>query len=191
MFLECSNEFLNTIQNLSVGATNASNHDHHWVVTADAASWGTQPSSLSSETTLLLLSCYLSLMRLCNGLFHGVCHAFSHMEPENFKSVKVKAVFRIGGINSLQDITAKSYAMGIIDVIQGQIQHVERCLGLPAAYFLSGEKDVSSSQEPTLDMFASHDRARLLQAVMEQEDVKSCVQSIRENLKETVAFFGD
>jgi hypothetical protein len=136
-------------------------------------------------------------MRLCDSLFHGVCHAFSQMEPESFKSVKVKAVFRIAGITSLQDITAKSYAMGIIDVIQGQIQHVERCLGLPAAHCLSGEEDVSSSHVPTLDMFASHDRGRLLRAVMEQEDVKahrgnkSCVQSIRENLKETVAFFGD
>ena len=197
MFFECINEFLSTIQNLSVGATKASNHDHHLVVTADAASWGTQPSSLSSETTLLLLSCYLSMMRLCDCLFHGVCHAFSQMEPESFKSLKVKAVLRIGGITSLQDITAKSYAMGIIDVVRGQIQHVERCLGLPAAYLLSGEEDVSSSQVPTLGMFASHDRARLLQAVMEQEDVKahrgnkSYVQSIRENLKETLAFFGD
>ena len=195
--LESINEFLNIIQNLSVVATNASNHDHHWEVTADAVSWGTQPSSLSSETTLLLLSCYLTLMRLCDCLFHGVCHAFSQMEPESFKSLKVKAVLRIGGITSLQDITAKSYAMGIIDVVRGQIQHVERCLGLPAAYLLSGEEDVSSSQVPTLDIFASHDRARLLRAVMEQEDVKayrgnkSCVQSIRENLKETLAFFGD
>jgi hypothetical protein len=35
VLLECINEFLNTIQNLTVVAINASNHDHHWVVTAD------------------------------------------------------------------------------------------------------------------------------------------------------------
>lgn len=196
VFLECINEFLGTIQSLSVITTHVSTHNHHWVVKADAAPFGTQPSSPSSETTLLLLSCYLALMRLCDCLFHGVCHAFSKMESESFKSVKVKAVFRIGGFTSLQDITAKSYAMGIIDVIQGQIQHVERCLGLPAAYSLSGE-DLSSSEVPTLDMFASQDRAQLLRAVMEQEDVKthrgnkSCVQSIRENIKKAAAFFGD
>ena len=196
VFLECTNEFLDVIQNLIVVATNASNHDNHQMVTTDAASWDTPSSSLSSETTLLLLSCYLSLMRLCDSFFHGVCHAFSQVKPESFKSVKVKAAFRVGGITSLQDITAKSYAMGIIDVVQGQMQHVERCMGLPAAYCILGEEDVSSSEVPGLDMFSSHDRARLLRAVLEQEDVrahrgnKSCVQSIRENLKNTVAFLG-
>ncbi|KAL7929271.1 hypothetical protein V8C35DRAFT_199680 [Trichoderma chlorosporum] len=202
VLLECIKEFTDIIQSLGVvaqpAASDASSHDHQQPMTADPAPWATQLDSLlSSETALLILSGYLALMRLCDSLFHGVCHSFSQMPPEALKSVKVKGVFRIGGVSSLQDMPAKAYAMGIIDIMQSQIQQLERCLGLPAAYCLSGEEAPSSSQVSTLEIFATGDRARLLQAVMEQEDVKahrgnkSCVQSIRENLQKTVAFFGD
>ena len=63
-------------------------------------------------------------------------------------------------------------------------------MGLPAAYCLSGEGPAS----PT-GIFASVDRARLLHAVMTQEDVesqrghRSYVESIRENISNTVALF--
>lgn len=67
-------------------------------------------------------------------------------------------------------------------------------MGLPAAYCLSGE--VSASQ-PTRGIFTNGDRARLFHTVMEQEDVKlqrgnkTYVESIRANIKNSVAFFGD
>jgi hypothetical protein len=202
VLLECIKEFTDIIQSLRVvarpAATDASTYGHHRSVTADAAPWAAQPDlSLSSETTLLILSCYLALMRLCDSLFHGVCVCFGQIPPETLKSLKVKTVFRIGDVSSLQDMSAKAYAIGIIDVMQSQIQQLERCLGLPAAYCLSGERAASPAQLSPWEIFASGDRARLLRAVMEQEDVKayrgntSCVQSIRENLKKTVAFFGD
>jgi hypothetical protein len=202
VLLECIKEFTDIIQSLRVVArpamTDASSHDNHQYVTVDAAPWAAQPDiSLSSETALLILSCYLTLMRLCDSLFHGVCRSFGHIPLETLRSLKVKAVFRIGGVSSLQDISAKAYAIGIIDIVQSQIQQLERYLGLPAAYCLSGETVASPSQLSTLEIFATGDRARLLQTVMDQEDIKahrrnmSFVQSIRENLKKTVAFFGD
>ena len=86
----------------------------------------------------------------------------------------------------------KAYAVGIVEVIQSHIQTLERCMALPAAYCLSSEATAS----PT-GIFADADRARLLHDVMAQEDVrsrrgnKSHVESIRENIKNSLALFGD
>lgn len=161
----CAEEFVDIIQNLA------------------------QPV-ISTETALLVLSSYLHLIRLYDSLFHDVHRCLSQIPSETIKSIKVKAVFRVAGISSLQDIPGKVYAKGIVDVLQSHIQNVEHCLGLPAVYCLSGEGASSPK-----GIFADVDRARLLRIVMAQEDVrsprgnKSYVDSIRENISNTVALF--
>lgn len=165
MAIMCAEEFVDIIQNLA-------------------------QSAISTETTLLVLSSYLQLIRLYDSLFHAVYQCLSQIPTETIKSIKVKAVFRVVGISSLQDVPGKVYAKGVVDVIQSHIQTVERCLGLPAVYCLSGEGAASPK-----GIFADVDRARLLRVVMAQEDVrsprgnKSYVDSIRENISNTVALF--
>ncbi|KAI0452054.1 hypothetical protein F5B21DRAFT_484958 [Xylaria acuta] len=196
LVLVCTKEFIDIIQNLTTATRPAApdSFTHNQLVPPNTAPWITQTESLSTETTLLVLSSYLGLMRLYDSLFDGVRRCFCQQPLEAIKSIKVKAVFRIGGISSLQDMPVKAYAMGIVDVIQCQIQTLERCIGVPAAYCLSGE--VSTSQS-TRGIFANGDRARLFHTVMAQEDVKSqrgnksYVESIRENIKNSVEFFGD
>ncbi|KAL6866451.1 hypothetical protein ACO1O0_002562 [Amphichorda felina] len=152
-------------------------------------------TSLSTEKILLVLSNYIQLMRLYDGLFHDVYRSLSQVPPEKIQSIKVKAVLRIGGISSLQDMTGKAYAQGIVEVIQSHIYTLERCMGLPMVYCLSSkEEDV-----PPQGIFADAGRALLLHTAMAQEDVisrrgnkgpqKSFVESIRENIKNTVALF--
>lgn len=165
MAIMCAEEFVDIIQNLA-------------------------QSAISTETTLLVLSSYLQLIRLYDSLFHAVYQCLSQIPAETIKSLKVKAVFRVVGISSLQDVPGKVYAKGVVDVIQSHIQTVERCIGLPAVYCLSGEGAASPR-----GIFANVDRARLLRVVMAQEDVrsprgnKSYVDSIRENISNTVALF--
>ncbi|OJJ08562.1 hypothetical protein ASPVEDRAFT_34704 [Aspergillus versicolor CBS 583.65] len=159
----CAEEFVSIIQNLA-------------------------QSVINTETTLLVLSSYLQLLRLYDSLFHDAYRCLSQIPPETIKSIKVKSVFRVAGISSLQDMPGKAYAKGIVDVIQTHIQAVERCLGLPAVYCLSGEGGA-----PQKGIFTDADRARLLRVVMDQEDVgsrgKSYVDSIRENINDTIALF--
>ncbi|BCS23468.1 uncharacterized protein APUU_31692A [Aspergillus puulaauensis] len=165
MAIMCAEEFVDIIQNLA-------------------------QSAITTETTLLVLSSYLQLIRLYDSLFHAVYQCLSQIPPETIKSIKVKAVFRVVGISSLQDVPGKVYAKGVVDVIQSHIQTVERCIGLPAVYCLSGEGDASPK-----GIFADVDRERLLHIAMAQEDVrsprgnKSYVDSIRENIRNTVALF--
>ncbi|OJJ42582.1 hypothetical protein ASPZODRAFT_1305360 [Penicilliopsis zonata CBS 506.65] len=141
-------------------------------------------STLSTETTLLILTGYLRLMRLYDSLFRNVYRRLSQIPSETIQSVKVKAVLRIGGISSLQDMSGKVYARGVIEVIEAHLQTVERCLGLPVEYCLSGKTAAPSG------IFTSDDRARLLHTVMAQEDVgASYVQSIRQHIRMTVALW--
>ncbi|KAH8703893.1 hypothetical protein BGW36DRAFT_370188, partial [Talaromyces proteolyticus] len=192
--LMCTKEFIDIIQSLATATQHATSDSstRSELVQPNAAPWITRTKSLSTETTLLVLSSYLALMKLYDSLFHGVYHCFCQMPSEVIKSIKVKEVFRIGGISSLQDIPVKVYAMGIVDVIQNQIKALERCMGLPAAYCLSSEVTASQSIK---GLFANGDRAQLFRIVMEQQDVKSqggnksYVESIRENIKNSVAYF--
>lgn len=148
---------------------------------------------LSSETILLIIASYLSLMKLYESLFHGVYNCFCKVPPEAIKAIKVKGVLRIGGISSLQDVSVHSYATGIIDVLRAQIRALECCIGLPETYCLSNEAGPKKSG--TDGLFARPDRRKLLSIAMEQEDVKlyrnnkSCVQSIRQNMESSLAFF--
>ncbi|KAI1302782.1 hypothetical protein F5Y03DRAFT_195371 [Xylaria venustula] len=188
--LTCTKEFIDILQNLTTETRPAAS--------SQLASLNTEPCNyqskpLSTETALLVLSSYIALMRLYDSLFHGVSRCFGQQQLENIKSMKVKAVFRIGGMSSLQDMPLKAYAAGIIDVIQSQIQTLERHMGVPAAYCLSSEVTASQS---TGGIFSNGDRARLFHTVMTQEDVrshggKSYVESIRETIKTAMAFLGD
>ncbi|KAI3396956.1 hypothetical protein diail_11356 [Diaporthe ilicicola] len=194
--LMCTKEFIEIIQDLTRAPQSpvSNSSDHDYLVLPTAASSTDEVKQLSTETTLLVLSSYLALMRLYDSLFRDVYRTLSQMPSETIKSIKLKSVFRIGGISSLQDMSAKAYAHGIVDVIQSHIQTMERCMGLPAAYCLSGEANPS---QLTKGIFATEDRARLLHTVMAQDDVssqggdKSYVESIRENMKNSLAVFGN
>lgn len=152
--------------------------------------------ALSPEILLLVLSSYLALMRLFDSLFHRVYKYICQAPPESYESIKVKSVLRIGGFSSLQDMPLKSYAMGILDAIHVQLQTLERCMGIPAEYCLSG-KAADSPTAARQGIFSRPDRARLFWAVMAQEDVrprrgtKSYVESIRASIKESTAFLDE
>ena len=190
VILTCTQKLTEIIQNLTASTRPAPTSPSQF--TSPTASSVAQLESLSTETTLLILSSFLQLMKLYDSLFHDVYQNLSQVSAQTIKSIKVKAVLRIGGLSSLQDLPVKAYAVGIVEVIQSHIQTLERCMGLPAAYCLLGEAAVS----PT-GIFADADRARLLHGVMAQEDVrslkgnKSYVESIRENIKNSLALFGE
>ncbi|KAJ5618954.1 hypothetical protein N7510_002938 [Penicillium lagena] len=187
----CTEEFVDIIQNLKATTRSAPSSSSNKLLSPTASSV-IQSESLSTETTLLILSRYLQLMRLYDSLFHDVQRCLCQISSETIKSIKVKGVFRIAGFSSLQDMPGKAYAKGVVEVIKSHIQTLERCMGLPAVYCLSSDGAASPK-----GIFADVDRAQLLHAVMAQEDVrsqrgnKSYVESIRENINNTVALFGD
>ncbi len=152
--------------------------------------------ALSTEIVLLALSGYLALMRLFDAMFHTIHQTISQMPPHSFKALKVKSVLRIGGISTLQDLPLKTYATGIVDAIKGQVRTLERCMGIPPEYCLSGE--AAASPPPAAEgMFSRGDRARLFGVVLAQEDVKSrrgnksYVESIRTSIQESMRFLDD
>ncbi|ORX97046.1 hypothetical protein BCR34DRAFT_497229 [Clohesyomyces aquaticus] len=180
LLLTCSKEFTDIIQSLR-----------------PAAQLHTQAEdALSTEILLLALSSYLAFMRLFDSLFHRIYKYVCQVPSESYKSIKVKSVLRIGGVSSLQDMPLKAYAIGILDAIQGQVQTLERCMGIPAEYCLSG-KAAASPTAAAPGIFSRAHRARLFWAVMAQEDVKSrrgsksYVESIRASIKESMAFLDD
>ncbi|KAI0964757.1 hypothetical protein F4678DRAFT_386455 [Xylaria arbuscula] len=178
--LMCTQEFIDILQNMTTEKRSSGQ-----LASLNTEPCNTQSKPLSTETALLVLSSYITLMRLYDSLFHGVSRCFGQQQLENIKSMKVKAVFRIGGMSSLQDMPLKAYATGIIDVIQSQIQALERHMGVPAEYCLSSE--VSASQSAR-GIFSNGDRARLFHTVMAQEDIKShggksYVESVRETIR--------
>jgi hypothetical protein len=176
----CSKEFIDIIQSLTPAV-------RLHTQTEDA---------LSTEIVLLALSSYLAFMRLFDSLFHRIYEYLCQVPPESYQSIKVKSVLRIGGVSSLQDMPLKAYAMGILDAIQGQVQILERCMGIPAEYCFAGEAAVSPTAAAP-GIFSRADRARLFWAVMAQEDIKSrrgsksYVESIRASIKESMAFLDD
>lgn len=180
LLLTCSKEFIDIIQSLKPAA-------HLHAQTEDA---------LSTEIVLLALSSYLALMRLFDSLFLRIYKYLCQLPPESYESIKVKSVLRIGGVSSLQDMPLKAYAIGILDAIHGQVQTLERCMGIPAEYCLSADAAASPAAAAS-GIFSSADRARLFWAVMAQEDVKSLrgsksyVESIRASIKESMAFLDD
>jgi hypothetical protein len=180
VLLTCSKEFIDIIQSLTpAGRTHKQSED-----------------ALSTEIVLLALSSYLSLMRLFDAMFHTIHKFISQMPPDSFKSVKVKSVLRIGGISSLQDMPLKIYATGILDAIQGQVRTLERCMGIPTEYCLSGEA-AASPPAAAPGLLSRADRAWLFCAVLAQEDVKprqgskSYVESIRASIQESMGFLDD
>jgi hypothetical protein len=180
VLLTCSKEFIDIIQSLTpAGRTHQQSED-----------------ALSTEIVLLALSSYLSLMRLIDAMFHTIHKFISQMPPDSFKSVKVKSVLRIGGISSLQDMPLKIYATGILDAIQGQVRTLERCMGIPTEYCLSGEA-AASPPAAAPGILSRADRAWLFCAVLAQEDVKSrqgsksYVESIRASIQASMGFLDD
>jgi hypothetical protein len=180
VLLTCSKEFIDIIQSLTpAGRTHQQSED-----------------ALSTEIVLLALSSYLSLMRLFDAMFHTIHKFISQMPPGSFKSVKVKSVLRIGGISSLQDMPLKIYATGILDAIQGQVRTLERCMGIPTEYCLSGEA-AASPPAAAPGILSRADRAWLFCAVLAQEDVKSrqgsksYVESIRASIQASMGFLDD
>ena len=190
----CTKEFVEIIQTLMAPTrSRASSPSSFNQIVSPPESLAIQPESLDTETLLMVLSSYLQLMKLYDSLFREGYRSLCEIPSETIKSIKVKAVIRIGGISSLQDMPGKAYAKGIVEVIQSHIQTLERCLGIPATYCLTNEL-----ANPAPDgVFANADRARLLQAVMTQEDVRSpggngpYVESIRDNMKSLLALFAD
>lgn len=184
LLLTCTNKFIQIIQNLTP---------------SDAAQLQTQTEdALTTELVLLALSGYLALMRLFDSLFHRIHKYLCEVPRETYESIKVKAVLRIGGFASLQDMPLKTYAVGILDAIQCQVKVLERCMGIPAEYCLSSDTAASSTGTGTGPrILCRPDQIQLFWTVVAQEDVKSrrgtksYVESIRASIKESLAFLDD
>ncbi|KAK8059121.1 hypothetical protein PG996_009051 [Apiospora saccharicola] len=191
--LACTSELIEIVQSLTLGngpdshsSDVANAHGQRLLPGVPASS--TRDPPISTETTLLVLSSYVALMRLYGSIFRHAHQSLSQTPPATIRSLKAKAVLRMG------DIPAKVYAMGIIEVIRSHIQRLESCLELPATYRLSGEV-TSSPQQCSKGIFAGGGRAKLLQSVMAQEDLqseggtKSFIEGIQENMAKTIALF--
>jgi hypothetical protein len=180
LLLTCCKEFMDIIRSLKPAGQMHMHGDY----------------DLSTEIVLLVLSSYLALMRLFDSLFYTMYQFICQMPPDSFKSVKVKSVLRIGGISSLQDMPIKTYAISILDAIQGQVRTLERYMGIPIEYCLSGEVAASTTAAPP-GIFTAADRAQLFEAVMAQEDLKSrqgsktYVESIRVSIHGSMRFLDD
>jgi hypothetical protein len=180
LLLTCSKEFTDIIQGL----------------TPETQLHTQAEDALSTEILLLVLSSYLALMRLFDSLFQRIHKYLCQAPLESYQSIKVKSVLRIGGVSALQDMPLKAYAIGILDAIQGQVQILERHMGVPTEYCLSG-KAVAPSITAAHGIFSRTDRARLFWTVMAQEDLKSrrgsrsYVESIRASIKESMVFLED
>ena len=178
LLLTCSTKFIDIIQGLTSATDKTDTHSQ---------------DALSTDIVLLVLSSYLALMRLFDSLFYTIYEFIYDLPPASFKSIKVKSVLRIGGISTLQDMSLKTYATAILDAIQNQVQILERYMGIPTEYCLSGE--AAASEIPGI--FSRSDRTRLFWAVMEQEDVKSrrggksYVESIRASITDSMRFLDD
>lgn len=201
LLLTCSKEFIDIIQSLTSvtrPTVPKDSYPHNQLVPPDfaPAMHMQTEDALSTEIVLLVLSSYLALMRLYDSVFHCIYKFLCQMPRDSYKSVKVKSVLRIGGISSLQDMPLKTYATGILDAVRGQVQTLERCMGVSAEYCLSGEADASHTAAAP-GIFSRADRARLFRAVMAQEDVKSrrgsksYVESIRASIQDSVVFLDD
>jgi hypothetical protein len=198
LLLSCSKELIDILQNLTASprpAVSKDSYSHNQLVPphfAPGMHMQTAEDALSTEVVLLALSSYLAFMRLYDSLFHSLFKCLCQLPPDTFKSVKVKSVLRIGGVSSLQDMPLKSYATGILDAVQDQVRTLERCMGIPPEYCLSGEAAVSHTAVAAPGIFSRADRARLFYAVMAQEDVKSrrgtktYVESIRASIQESL-----
>ncbi|AEO63915.1 uncharacterized protein THITE_2109529 [Thermothielavioides terrestris NRRL 8126] len=199
LLLSCSKELIDILQNLTAAAPPAVSKDsypHNQLApphSAPGKHMQTAEDALSTEVVLLALSSYLAFMRLYDALFYSLFQCLCQLPPDMFKSVKVKSVLRIGGVSSLQDMPLKSYATAILDAVQDQVRTLERCMGIPPEYCLSGEAAVShTAAAPPPGIFSRPDRARLFYAVMAQEDVKSrrgtktYVESIRASIQESL-----
>ncbi|KAF1734682.1 hypothetical protein CRV24_006224 [Beauveria bassiana] len=151
---------------------------------------------LDTETLLLIMSCYLAMMRLFDSVFHRIYKYLCQVSPQAYLPSKVKSVLRIGGLSSLQDMPLKTYAVGVLDAIKCQVQTLERLMGIPTEYCLADETAPSSTAAAS-GIFSRVDRARLFRIIMTQEDVrtrrgtKSYVESIRASMKESLAFLDD
>jgi len=191
LLLTCSKEFIDIIQSLSAPKTLAKDsYPQSQLVPPNLVPAMDMQTDdvLSTEIVLLTLSGYLALMRLYDSLFYCIYQCVYQVPPNSLKSLKVKSVLRIGGISSLQDMPLKTYATGILEAIQGQVQTLEHCMGIPTEYCLSGEAAA------TPGIFSRADRARLFCTTMEQEDVKSrrggksYVESIRASIQDSMGF---
>ncbi|KAK3353697.1 hypothetical protein B0T25DRAFT_454132 [Lasiosphaeria hispida] len=198
LLLTCSKEFIDIVQSLTPAARPAlfkDSYPHNQLASPNSAPAMHMQTeyALSTEIVLLVLPSYLALMKLYDSVFHCVYKCLCYLPPDSFKSVKVKSVLRIGGISSLQDMPLQTYATGILDAVQGQVRALERCMGIPAEYCLSGEAAASHTAAAP-GIFSRADRVRLFRAVMAQEDVKSrrgtksYVESIRASIQDSVAF---
>jgi hypothetical protein len=201
LLLKCSNDFIDIIQSFTPATRPMlpkDSYPHNQPVPPNVALTMHMPieDTISTEIVLLALSGYLALMRLYDSLFHCIYKFLCQMPPESFKSIKVKSVLRVGDISSLQDMPLKTYATGILDVIRDQVRTLERCMGVPSEYCLSGE--VAASHAATAQgIFSRADRARLFCAAMALEDVNSrrgnklYVESIRASIQDSMVFLDD
>ncbi|KAM0668603.1 hypothetical protein ACQRIU_002165 [Beauveria bassiana] len=78
---------------------------------------------LDTETLLLIMSCYLAMMRLFDSVFHRIYKYLCQASPQAYLPSKVKSVLRIGGLSSLQDIPLKTYALNANNPLP-QTQHL-------------------------------------------------------------------
>ncbi|OAA61080.1 Zn(2)-C6 fungal-type DNA-binding domain protein [Niveomyces insectorum RCEF 264] len=201
--LECTKEFTDIVQGLNASlqrrpcsSSSSSSPALPWssskaiapAAAAAAAEAAPRPAVISTHTALLVLSSYLQLMQFFDGLFGHLTRVLREVPPEAIAASRVKAVLRVRGVSTMQDVGAKSYAKIMVEILQSQMQDMERQMGLADRYCVSGK----SSAVPN-GVFSNMDMAPLLQVVMAQEDIrspqtgKSHAESIREHIKGALA----
>ena len=138
---------------------------------------------LSTATYLLLLSSYLQLMQLYNIMFNRMAEFLGEMSEEAISDFQPQPDFRVAG---LPVIPSRLYIKVLIQIIDHQLESVERLMGLSSEYRISGRS------APRGGIFSDKDVSGLLQTVMGQPEDgsrpgstvtgKSLVVSLRESM---------
>ncbi|OAP57641.1 hypothetical protein AYL99_08379 [Fonsecaea erecta] len=122
----------------------------------------TNPSLLSTPVVLMLLSSYLLLLELYNAVFRRVHDALSKL-GDIHSFLQALPEVRVAGLPSMK---THLYAKIIIQIIEHHFDQLERLLGLPKEFGLSGRTPDSKGLLSTTDL------SQLLRVAMTQTSGK-------------------
>ena len=150
------------------------------------------PMQLGMPTLLLVLSNYLQLLRLYNNIFCYARRSLAEMTDETFASFEIQtrgisqqSPLRVGSLDVSQ---GQLYVKVLVQVMEHQLENVQRLMGLPPEYRLS-QRVGRRTSGGIFSRVESSSCSDLLRAAMSsdtepREDVgQALVSSLRENME--------
>ncbi|KAL2822258.1 hypothetical protein BDW59DRAFT_149623 [Aspergillus cavernicola] len=135
------------------------------------------------SAALVILTCYIQIIRIYNILFSRVYEALSEMSHQSISSLQAVPGLQLGGFPvQYGNLQIKI----LVQVIMHLLAHIERLLGTPAEFRLDPARGSNDG------LLSSSELTALLRMVMSQKDGKESdgtgvgyISSLRENMKKT------